>query len=120
MAECHDTGKRGETVACAYLEQKGYRILETNWQSSHQEVDIIAHHNNTIVFVEVKTRSSLSFGEPQAFVTRNKQRMLIRAANHYMLQHNCREEARFDIIAITLKSPSHCQIHHIPDAFYPG
>jgi putative endonuclease len=119
MAECHDTGKRGEAAALAFLQQEGYRILETNWQSNHQEVDIIALQNNTIVFVEVKTRSSLRFGEPEAFVTKNKQRMLIKAANHYLLQHNIKQEARFDIITVLQIKGGRPQINHITDAFYP-
>ena len=119
MAERHDTGRRGEAAAADYLRQHGYHILEMNWQSNHQEVDIIARKENIMVFAEVKTRHSQSHGEPEAFVTPAKQRMLVKAANHYLLHNNCHEEARFDIISVLITRQG-MRINHIMDAFYPN
>ena len=118
MAISHQTGRQGERIAAAHLEKQGFRILEKNWQSSHQEVDIIARKDNLLLIVEVKTRSSVYFGEPEVSVTRTKQRMLIKAANHYILKNNLDVEVRFDIISIIIKNDQH-SLNHIEDAFYP-
>ena len=77
MAEMHETGKKGESIAMNFLSNKGYHILATNWQSNHQEIDIIAGKDDLLVIVEVKSRKSNYFGEPEASVTRQKQKMLI-------------------------------------------
>ena len=63
-----EKGKKGEQMAADYLRSKGYQILETNWRMGHLEVDIIAIGNNMLVFVEVKTRATNAFGEPEVFV----------------------------------------------------
>jgi putative endonuclease len=118
MAEIHETGKAGEQIACSHLARQGYQILETNWMSNHQEVDIIARKDDVLVIVEVKTRRTNFFGEPEAFVTRSKQRMLIKAANHYLFQHELDLEVRFDIISVLYVGDRH-QVNHIEDAFYP-
>ena len=106
MAEHNELGKRGEELASEFLAKKGYKILERNWRLGKNEVDIIAADGKYIVVVEVKTRQSATFGEPETAVTREKQRALIRAANAYIFRNNVREETRFDIIAIILKDDS--------------
>ncbi|MEI6122297.1 MAG: YraN family protein [Bacteroidota bacterium] len=118
MAEHNDLGKQGENAVAEYLVGKGYRILHRNWHFAKDELDIIAETNDYIVFVEVKTRSNIIFGEPEEAVDKKKQRYLIRAANAYIEKNNCTKEARFDIISVIL--PSHpIRINHIEDAFYP-
>jgi putative endonuclease len=72
-----------------------------------------------LVIVEVKTRSTNAFGEPEIAVTKQKQKFLIRAAQNYIQQKNINEECRFDIISIIAKNGKNI-IHHIEDAFYPG
>lgn len=118
MAEKHDIGKKGEKIASEHLTDMGYTILETNWQSNHQEIDIIARKGDTLVISEVKARSTKFFGTPESFVTKAKQRMLIKAANHYIAQHQLDLEVRFDIISILFKNDQHL-LNHIEDAFYP-
>jgi putative endonuclease len=118
MTEQHDTGKLGEAIAQSYLLSKGYTILETNWQASHKEIDIIASKNDTLVIVEVKARKTAFFGEPEEFVTRSKQKLLVSAANHYISLNNLDMETRFDIISVLFKGNNHV-VHHIEDAFYP-
>ncbi len=118
MAGIHKTGQRGEAIAAAYLSEQGYEILATNWQSNHQEVDIVARKAGLLVIAEVKTRSSSYHGQPEAFVTRHKQRMLIKAANHYLSKHKLDLEVRFDIVAILIHDHGH-RINHIESAFYP-
>ncbi len=118
MADFHETGKKGEEMARKFLENANYDILETNWRSNHQEIDIIAKQNETLAIVEVKTRKTNYFGEPEEFVTRNKQKLLIKAANDYIIKNDLDLEVRFDIISI-LYSGSNYKIYHIEDAFYP-
>ncbi len=117
MAQSHDTGKRGEELAVGYLVKQSCRILETNWQSNHQEVDIIASKGGLLLIVEVKTRNSDYYGMPEVSVTRQKQRMLIKAANHYIAMNELDTEVRFDIISILFKGKEY-QLRHIKDAFF--
>jgi putative endonuclease len=119
MAEHNELGASGEKAAENFLKEKGYQILATNWRFGSDEIDIIAKHNHFLVIVEVKTRSTNAFGEPEIAVTKQKQKFLIRAAQNYIQQKNIDEECRFDIIAIVSKNGKN-SIHHIEDAFYPG
>jgi putative endonuclease len=118
MAEFHETGKQGEAIALNHLRQNGYTILKTNWQSGHKEIDIIAQKDDQLVIVEVKARKTAFFGEPEEFVTKSKQKMLIAAANHYLLKNNLDLEVRFDIISVLFKGDNY-RVNHIEDAFYP-
>ena len=112
------TGKDGEEAARNFLLEKGHEILETNWRFRKYEVDIIAKSGQTIVFVEVKTRKSNTFGEPELFVTRQKQGFLIAAANQYIIENNIELESRFDIIAVIQFNNNHT-VKHLEGAFYP-
>ncbi len=94
-------GSWGEDVAVEYLRQSGYRILERNWHTSDGEVDAIADHRATVVFVEVKARTSDAFGPPEASVTKAKQLRLQRAAWQYLESVDRLDaEWRIDVIAI--------------------
>ncbi len=117
MADFHHTGEIGETLAVAHLKAQGYDILETNWQSNHQEIDIIACLQDVLVIAEVKTRRSKVFGDPETFVTRHKQKMLIKAANHYVTSKGLDKNVRFDIVSVILRGDQH-HLKHIEDAFY--
>jgi putative endonuclease len=117
MAEHNELGKKGEELAAEYLLGKEYEIIEQNWRTGKDEIDIIAKHNNFLVIVEVKTRSTDYFGDPSEAVTDIKQKFLIRAADEYVNQKEIDLEIRYDIISIILKSNQY-QIQHIEDAFY--
>ncbi|GAB1403454.1 MAG: YraN family protein [Lentimicrobiaceae bacterium] len=118
MAEHNDLGKLGEEIAVSYLRENGYQIKETNWRFGKDEIDIIAVKNKMLVVFEVKTRRSAAFGEPEIFVTAQKQRFLIRATQVYLERYKIDSEARFDIISIVIDN-SKPIIKHIADAFYP-
>ena len=118
MAEHNELGASGEKAAENFLKEKGYQILARNWRFGSDEIDIVARHNGFLVIVEVKTRSTNAFGEPEIAVTKQKQRFLIRAAQHYIYQNNINDECRFDIIAIVSKNGKNT-FNHIEDAFYP-
>ncbi len=118
MAQHLETGERGEKAAREHIAALGYAILEKNWRSGKDEVDIIARHGEQLVFVEVKTRSSDYFGAPEEWVGLKKQRNLIRAANSYIEERDVNLDVRFDVIGI-INGPSGMQLNHIIDAFYP-
>jgi putative endonuclease len=110
------TGQIGEQTALEYLIKKGYKLLEQNYRSRRAEVDIIVQQGQTLVFVEVKTRTAEGFGYPEEAVNRKKELMLLAAADQYIEDNNWELEVRFDIIAVTLSKP--VSIHHIEDAFH--
>lgn len=118
MAEHNKTGNKGETLAREHLESKGYEILETNWRFQRAEIDIIAKHSNMLIIAEVKARSSEFWGEPETFVSRKKQGLIVKAANAFIAERNIDLETRFDVIAVLISPKGH-QLKHIEDAFYP-
>lgn len=120
MAAHNDIGLRGEQLARTYLEEKGYRIIVANWRHGRGEIDLIANFQETLIFVEVKTRSSSAFGQPDEFVGPKKEQMLAQAAGVYMEQVRYQGEIRFDIIAVLLPPKGNPSIRHIQDAFFPG
>lgn len=116
MAEHYELGKTGEQLAVNYLIGKGYKIVERNWRFQKAEIDIIARKAETLISVEVKTRSTKNFGNPQDFVNPKKIKLMVLAMNEYILNKDLDIELRFDIIAIT-KGKSSFDIEHFKDAF---
>lgn len=121
MAKHIKTGKKGEAIALKLLEEKGYKILETNWRFKRAEVDIIVKEEkeNIVVFVEVKTRTSDYFGTPDAFVSEKKERLLVDVAQAYCEKIDHDWEIRFDIISVLILRHE-TKIEHIEDAFFPS
>jgi len=117
MAEHNILGKRGEILALELLKDKGYKILETNWRHKKDELDIIALDENELVIVEVKTRSTDFFGEPEDAVNEAKMNRMINAAEEYIEQNEIELECRFDIVSIVLNKNKKT-IRHIKNAFY--
>ena len=98
-------GEAGEKYACQYLQRNGYEILQANFRCKIGEIDLIARDNDTLVFIEVKTRSGNRYGLPQAAVTRRKKHKLRKTAQLYLLQQGLDLHAcllRFDCIAIVM------------------
>ena len=118
MAEHNEMGQRGEKVAQSFLAEKGYKILHVNWRNRKAEIDIIAMDGDTLVFVEVKTRRSNLYGDPENAVNFKKQRRLIHAANAYVSKYRIENDARFDIVSVLIEKNA-TVINHFPDAFYP-
>ena len=112
-------GRHGEDLAVEFLLKEGYEIIERNWYFRHNEVDILAKVDNTLVIIEVKTRSGNSFGEPYTAVDFRKQRYLVVAAEHYIYAHNINLEVRFDIISIIIDRHGRITLEHIKEAFHP-
>lgn len=119
MAEHNVTGSQGEQLACRFLEERGYEVLERNWRHGHHELDIIARHGLELVIVEVKTRTSDQYGQPAEAVKGGKRGKLVKAANAYVLANGTDLALRFDIVSVILHPAGTPYIHHITDAFYP-
>lgn len=118
MADHNDLGKKGEQLAVQFLVKKNWKILHTNWRFGKDEIDIIALQEDTVSFIEVKTRHNSFFGEPHQFVSIAKQKRIIKAAQYYIEKEQIEHEVRFDIIGIILNKNEQ-KIEHIEDAFSP-
>lgn len=117
MANHNELGKKGEELAVAYLVENGYDILERNYVFQKAEVDIIAKHENLIVVVEVKTRSTKTFGNPQDFLKPKQMQRIVKAVDYYVTSNQLDVEVRFDIIAI-VKDQNQFEIEHLENAYY--
>jgi putative endonuclease len=117
MAYHNELGHIGEQLAIDYLSRKGYTILERNYVFDKAEIDIIAKMADQIVVVEVKTRNSDFFGDPQDFVSKGKIKLLVKAANEYIISNDIDLEVRFDIISV-LKNNTVEKVVHFENAFY--
>lgn len=120
MALHNELGELGERLAANYLMAAGYIILERNWRVNRAEVDIIAQIGETLVFVEVKTRSSERFGAPELFVTNRKMKLLAGAAAAYMHKIGHEWALRFDVVTVVMELGKTPKVEHFEDAFFPG
>lgn len=112
-----ELGKIGEEVALRFLKKNGYQILQRNYVCKLGEMDIIARERDTLAFIEVKTRTSTTFGPPQLAVNAFKQMQLSKVALNFIKEKRLGEiKARFDVVAIVL-GPRGEEIELIRDAF---
>ena len=110
-------GKRSENLAVWYLKKIGYKIIEQNYRTPLGEIDIIAKEKKTIVFVEVKSRQSIRYGNPKWAVTPKKQRKISMVALQYLKSiRQTDAKARFDVVAIT-SNRDEPQIEIVKNAF---
>ncbi len=108
-------GDTGEQIAMQYLQQKGYRLLDRNYRAGHYELDLVMQQGETIVFVEVKARTNTSHGLPAEFVTAQKRRRTVLAAQTYLQRHGLLEaRARIDVMEVYLPAG---EVRHIENAF---
>ena len=118
MTKKSETGKQGEIAAKKYLEEKGYKILETNWRFHRYELDIIASNDDELVFIEVKTRTDNYLIAPEMAVDRGKIRRIVTASDAYTRIKKIDLPVRFDIICLVRKGESYHVEDHIEDAFF--
>lgn len=119
MAKHNRTGTYGETVAVAYLEDNGFVVLERNWHDGNRhEIDIVAVKDNEMHIVEVKTRSSAEWQEPQDAVDHRKRMHIVKAADAYLKARDVLCVVHFDILTV-VGTDGDCAITLIEDAFYP-
>ena len=112
MAQHNELGKKGEQLAVDFLLKNGYEIVERNYRFDKAEVDIIAKQKDILAIIEVKTRSSVDFGNPQDFVKPKQIQRLVKAVNEYVIENALDVEVRFDIIAI-VKENKRFVIEHL-------
>ncbi|MDO6596534.1 YraN family protein [Oceanihabitans sp. 2_MG-2023] len=117
MAQHNELGEKGEQLAVDFLLQNGYQIMERNYRFQKAEVDIIAKQKDTLAIVEVKTRSTKDFGNPQDFLKPKQIQRIVKAVDQYVTTNKLDVEVRFDIIAI-VKTGNTFEIEHLENAFY--
>lgn len=115
-----ELAKKGEQLAADFLEEKGFEIIERNYRYGHGEIDIIAldPKDNFTVFVEVKTRQNLYFGEPEYAITKKKQQQVKKVAELYLYDKEIEQvDCRFDVVAILLEDINNPVINYYENAF---
>lgn len=119
MQRRQQLGKWGEQVAASYLEARGWDILQRNWRCRHGEIDLIARDGQTLVFVEVRTRSTLQYGTAAESVNWRKQQKLRQLALHYLAANQtCCPSFRFDVVTLFRQEKTgQLTVSHYPHAF---
>jgi len=117
MAKHNELGKKGEQLAVDFLLHQNYIIIERNYRFDRAEVDIMAQKEAILAIIEVKTRSTKDFGNPQDFVKPKQIKNLVKAVDEYIDENDLDLEVRFDIIAI-VKEKNGYEIEHLENAFY--
>lgn len=113
-------GQEGEDIAAEYLVNSGFELVTRNYRHGHGEIDIIVNDKSDgyLVFVEVKTRQNLEFGEPEYAITKSKIKQLKKIAEAYVYEKDFKEvECRFDVIAIIWNRETKPKITHYKNAF---
>ena len=118
MATQQEIGEKAEQLAQAHLLTLGYRILDTNYQYGHLELDIVAQDGEELVIVEVKARSGLRFEHPSEAVTNAKIKRIVEAADGYIQEKEWKGETRFDVITVIFFGENF-ELEHFKEAFYP-
>lgn len=117
MAQHNELGKKGEQLAVDFLIANAYQVVERNYRFGKAEIDIIAKKESVLAIIEVKTRSSTNFGNPQDFLKPSQIKRIVNAVDYYVTNNNLDVEVRFDVVAI-IKSSKGFEINHLEDAFY--
>lgn len=112
-------GRKGERIAERIIISKGFQIIHRNFRYGRYEIDLIAENKDLIVFIEVKTRSSKAFGNPEDFLSVSQQERLIEAAGAFQSDYKPLKNIRFDIFSIVLSANKE-EILHLEDAFWPS
>ena len=113
-------GQEGEKAAVRFLKKKGYRVVEKNYRHKSGEIDIVAEHDQVLVFVEVKSRADGEKGDPLEAVTSSKQRKIAQVAKAFLAQHRIQDRVcRFDVVGIQgdPNKPKTWEIQLVQDAF---
>ena len=117
MAKHHLLGSEGEAMAVKWLQDKGFMLLHQNWRHSYYEVDIIASLENVLHFIEVKTRRSKKFGEPEESVNSKKISNLMKAGEQYQYQYPQWKRVQYDVLSITIQPDDAKEYFFIEDVY---
>jgi len=113
------TGTIGENIAASWLEDQGYTVLDRNYAFERAEVDIVAYNKKEIIFIEVKMRSNLDYGQPEDAVDEEKKKSIYKAAEAWMYERKMEgSPVRFDIISILKEKGKKAKIKHYENAFF--
>lgn len=118
MSDKIKTGNKGETLAARYFKSKGYEIIARNFRHGRAEIDLIVRRDDWVLFVEVKTRQSTDFGEPEDFVLAGQVNRIYDAAEEWIFSTDWKGHIRFDIVSVKLgpNSGDDAEIEHLEDA----
>jgi putative endonuclease len=118
MTDKIKTGVKGENLAAEFLVKKGFEIVVRNFRHKKAEIDLIVRRENWLIFVEVKTRSSFNFGEPEQFVDEFKARHIFDAAEEYIFRYDWHGHVRFDVVSVKIPNDPMAapEIAHFEDA----
>ena len=119
MATQQEIGEKAEKLAQEHLMRLGYKILNTNYQYGHLELDIVAKDGDELVIVEVKARSGIRYEHPSEALTNAKMKRIVEAAEGYIHDKNWEGETRFDLITIIFFRDDRYELEHFKEAFYP-
>jgi len=120
MYSTFQKGKWGESLALVWLLAHGFTIIQKNWFYKHAEIDLIARHLNTLVFIEVRLLHRRNLNLPENTISKNKRKKIASAAAAFTESHDYQGDIRFDIIGIIYGKDEKPEIRHFPDAFFPG
>lgn len=110
-------GDRAEARVAEFLSERGYRVRHRNFLCRYGELDLVVEKDDTVCFVEVRMRSSAAWGDPAHTVSFSKQRKVVKAALHYLFQHDLQGKMiRFDVVSVIGSGPS-AHLEHLPNAF---
>lgn len=118
MAKHNKLGLTGEDIAANFLISNGYCVKERNWRSGHKELDIVAAKGELLVIVEVKTRRSSDYGNPEDAVDNRKIKRIVSATDAYLKYNQVDAMVRFDVITVLFGRGEQYEIKHIEDAFF--
>jgi len=113
-----EIGLFGENTAAQHLSQLGFEILHRNWRYKHLEIDIIARKEHLLHIIEVKTRTSIEFGYPEQFISRQKMQFLKNAAAHFQYQNPGWKYLQFDVISIFLNNQQIWELVFFEDVYF--
>ena len=114
-------GQKGEKLTQKYLKKKGYKLIRSNYSTKKGEIDLIMQQDDTVVFVEVKTRQTDEFAPGELAVNFHKQKHIAAVARLFIHQNNLYDcPCRFDVVAVTLPSTGKPAIRHYENTFLPA
>lgn len=114
MTDKIETGATGEKLAADFLMKKGFEVVERNFRSRKAEIDLIVKRGDWLIFVEVKTRNSNAWGEPESFVSNLQRQLIFQAAEDYIYKTDWQGHIRFDIVSV--KPGASPELVHFEDA----
>lgn len=116
MTDKIETGSQGENLAAEFFVEQGFKVVARNYRWKRAEIDLIVEKKDWLIFVEVKTRSSNSYGDPESFVSEYQRRLIYNAAEAYIFNTDWKGHVRFDIVSV--RTGTNPEILHFEDAIH--